>query len=143
MFLGAYYPRLDDKGRIFLPARFRDEMAAGLVVTRGQERCLYVFTRAGFEALAADMSVAPFTNKAARELARVFFASGSDETPDKQGRVTVPAGLRTYAGLTKECVVIGANDRLEIWDREQWEAYLEGHEDAFANLSSEVVPGTT
>ena len=143
MFLGTHHPRLDDKGRLFLPARFREELAAGLVVTRGQERCLYVFPRVRFDQMAAEMSAASFTNKAARELSRVFFAGASDETPDKQGRVTVPAELRGYAGLTKECVVIGTNDHLEIWDHDQWEAYLQAHEDAFADLSSEVVPGTT
>lgn len=143
MFLGTHHPRLDDKGRLFLPARFRDELAAGLVVTRGQEHCLYVFPRARFDVMAAEMSAASFTNKAARDLQRVFFAGASDETPDKQGRVTVPAELRTWAFLTKECVVIGANDHLEIWDQATWETYFEGHEDAFANLSAEVVPGTT
>ena len=143
MFLGTHNPRLDDKGRLFLPAKFRDELADGVVVTRGQEHCLYVFPRARFEQMAAEMSAASFTNKPARELARVFFAGASDETPDKQGRVTVPAALRTYAGLTKECVVIGTNDHLEIWDHDQWETYLGGQEDAFADLSSEVVPGTT
>ncbi len=142
MFLGTHHPRLDDKGRLFLPAKFRDDLAEGLVVTRGQEHCLYVFPRARFDQMAAEMSAASFTNKPARELSRVFFAGASAETPDKQGRLTVPAELRTYAGLAKDCVVIGTNDHLEIWDHDQWETYLEGHEDAFANLSSEVVPGT-
>ncbi len=142
MFLGTHQPRLDDKGRLFLPAKFRDDLAGGVVVTRGQERCLYVFTRAGFDVMAAEMSTASFTNKPARELARVFFAGASAETPDKQGRITVPAALRAYAGLTKDCVVLGTNDRLEIWDKDAWESYLSDQEDAFANLSSEVVPGT-
>ncbi|HYN75094.1 MAG TPA: division/cell wall cluster transcriptional repressor MraZ [Candidatus Limnocylindria bacterium] len=143
MFLGTHHPRLDDKGRLFLPARFREDLSGGLVVTRGQEGCLYVFARERFAAMAADMSVAAFTNKPARDLGRVFFAGASDEVPDKQGRITVPAALRAYAGLSKECVVIGNNDRLEIWDQGQWESYLEGQEDAFANLDSQEVPGTT
>ncbi len=142
MFLGTHEPRLDDKGRLFLPARFRDELADGVVITRGQERCLYVFPKARFDQMAAEMSAASFTHKAARELARVFFAGASAESPDKQGRITVPVALRSYAGLAKDCVVLGTNDKLEIWDKAAWDHYLEGQEDAFANLSSEVVPGT-
>jgi transcriptional regulator MraZ len=143
MFLGTHHPRLDDKGRLFLPAKFRDQLAEGIVVTRGQEHCLYVFARGRFEQMAREMSAAPFTNEPARALGRVFFAGASDELPDKQGRITLPADLRGWAGLTKECAVIGANDRLEIWDSERWAAYLVQQADVFASLSAEVVPGTT
>lgn len=142
MFLGTHHPRLDDKGRLFLPARFRDQLAEGLVVTRGQEHCLYVFARDTFEEMARQMSAAPFTNEPARALGRVFFAGASDEVPDKQGRITVPADLRAWAGLSKDCAVIGANDRIEIWDSARWQAYLDQQADVFASLSSEVVPGT-
>ena len=111
MFLGTHSPRLDDKGRLFLPAKFRDELAEGVVITKGQERCLYVFPMAEFQRVTEAMSQAPVTQKAVRDYSRVFFASASDEVPDKQGRITVPPALREYAGLTKDCVVIGASDR--------------------------------
>ncbi len=141
MFLGTHQPRLDDKGRLFLPAKFREDLAAGLVITKGQERCLYVFTTAGFAEMTERMAAAPVTSKAARDYMRVLFAGASDEVPDKQGRVMIPAGLRTYAGLDRDCVVIGANNRVEIWDPAMWETYLASQEQAFAELSEEVLPG--
>src|SRR5881227_646538 len=86
VFLGTYSPRLDEKGRLFLPAKFRDELAAGLVITKGQERCLYVFAAAEFGRLTEQLRAAPLTAKGARDYNRVFFASAHDEVPDKQGR---------------------------------------------------------
>ena len=141
MFFGTYTPRLDDKGRIFLPAKFRDELAEGLVVTRGQERCLYVWSMEEFTKLTERLRDTSVTNKSARDYVRMFFAGASDETPDKQGRVTVNAELRTYAGLTKECVVIGAGTRVEVWDEESWTRYSAEQEGPFAELSEEVLPG--
>jgi len=141
LFLGTHQPRLDDKGRLFLPARFRDDLAAGLVITRGQERCLYVFPATEFARLYEQMRVAPVTSKVARDYTRVFLSGASQETPDKQGRVTVPQRLRDYAGLTKDCVVIGAGARLEVWDAQAWETYLAAKEVAFAEQAEEVLPG--
>jgi MraZ protein len=116
MFLGTHAPRLDEKGRLFLPAKYRDELSGGVVITKGQERCLYVFPQ--------------------EEFGRI-----TDELPDKQGRITVPAALRTYAGLERDCVVIGANTRLEIWDAQAWETYLAAQEDTFSEAAEEVLPG--
>ena len=141
MFLGTHHPRLDDKGRLFLPAKFREELAEGVVVTKGQERCLFVFPVAEFARVTDALSQAPVTARAVRDYSRVFFASASDEVPDKQGRVTIPAPLRQYAGLEKECVVIGANTRVEIWDTASWDAYLADREPTFADLETEVLPG--
>ena len=141
MFLGTHSPRLDDKGRLFLPAKYRDELAPGLVITKGQERCLYVFPLPEFDRITEALRTAPVTAKAVRDYSRVFFASASDEMPDKQGRVTIPAALRDYAGLQRDCVVIGANTRLEIWDAQSWTSYLDQQEDAFSDASEEVLPG--
>jgi MraZ protein len=141
VFLGTHTPRLDEKGRLFLPARFRDELAEGVVITKGQERCLYVFRRADFAAQGQALASAPLTAKKVRDYSRVFFASAFDDAPDRQGRVTVPAGLRTYAGLDRDCVVIGANTRLEIWDAAAWAAYEAEQEQAFAEQAEEVLPG--
>src|SRR5215471_14036248 len=121
MFLGTHSPRLDDKGRMFLPAKYREDLADGVVITKGQERCLYVFH--------------------AEEFARITEALRSAPVTAKQGRVTIPQGLRDYAGLQRECVVIGANTRLEIWDNAAWTAYLADQEDAFSAASEEVLPG--
>ena len=141
MFLGTHQPRLDDKGRLILPAKFRERLASGLVVTRGQERCLYVFPMEEFMRVADDLKAAPDTSKAVRDYLRVFLSGASDEIPDKQGRVTIPATLREYAGLSRECTVIGAGSRLELWDTAAWETYLAGTEQAFADQAEEVIPG--
>jgi len=141
LFLGTHTPKLDEKGRLFLPARFREELAGGVVITKGQEGCLYVFTRQDFLAHAEKLQQAPLTAKAARDYSRVFFASAFDDLPDKQGRISVPAALRSYAGLTKDCVVIGANTRLEIWDAASWASYEQDQETAFSEQSEEVLPG--
>jgi MraZ protein len=141
VFLGTHSPRLDDKGRLFLPAKYREELSGGLVITKGQERCLYVFPMAEFQRITEALSTAPVTAKAVRAYSRVFFASASDELPDKQGRITIPPALRTYAGLERDCTVIGANTRLEIWDSQAWESYLEQEEQEFSDLSEEVLPG--
>ncbi len=90
MFLGTYTPRLDTKGRIILPAKFRDELSAGLVLTRGQERCLYVFPVAEFERIHETMRSSPLPGRQARDFMRMFLSGASDEVPDKQGRVTIP-----------------------------------------------------
>ena len=141
LFLGTHTPRLDAKGRLALPARFRQDLEGGLVITKGQERCLFVFPLAEFARITDVLSAAPVTQRAARDYSRVFFASASQETPDLQGRVTLPPALREYAGLTRECVVIGANTRVEIWDAEAWATYLAGTEQSFVDAAEEVLPG--
>lgn len=141
MFLGTYSPRLDDKSRLILPAKFRVELADGLVLTRGQERCLYVFGMEEFARVHERMRAAPLSSKQARDYTRVFLSGASDEVPDKQGRVTIPASLRSYAGLDRELAVIGAGSRAEIWDASAWEQYLEEKEAAFSSTEEEVIPG--
>ena len=140
-FLGTHTPRLDDKGRIILPARFRDAFQEGLVITKGQEHCLFVWPPEEFARISEAMRAAPVTHRAARDYMRVFHAGAYDEVPDRQGRFTIPPSLRQYAGLTRDCVVIGASNRVEIWDSEAWATYLAAQEEAFADLSEEVLPG--
>ena len=141
MFLGTHAPRLDEKGRLILPAKYREELAGGVVITKGQERCLYVFPQDEFTRITEALRTAPVTAKSVRDYSRVFFASASDELPDKQGRITVPPALRAYAGLERDCVVIGANTRLEIWDTQAWDTYLAAQEESFAEAAEEVLPG--
>jgi MraZ protein len=141
VFLGTHSPRLDDKGRLILPAKYREELAGGLVLTKGQDGCLYVFPAGEFQRITDALRTAPVTAKAVRDYSRVLFASASDEELDRQGRITIPAGLREYAHLDRDCVVIGANTRLEIWDSSAWASYLEQQEPAFSAASEEVLPG--
>lgn len=141
MFLGTYTPRLDEKGRLILPAKYRDELEAGLVLTRGQERCIYVFSANEFERVHEQMRSAPLSSKQARDYIRVFLSGASDETPDKQGRITIPPALRTYAGLDRDVTVIGAGTRVEIWDSAAWDKYLEDQENSFSETDEDVLPG--
>src|SRR3954453_16814720 len=141
MFFGTYTPGLDEKGRLVLPAEFRGQLAGGLMVPRGQERCLYVWPQAEIERITERLREAPVSNKATRDYVRMFSSASSEETPDKQGRITIPPKLREYASLTKDVVVIGAMNRLEIWDEKAWSTYSEAQEEAFAELSDEVFPG--
>ncbi len=100
-----------------------------------------MFPSAEFKRLAEQLQATPVTHKAARAYGRVFFASAHDELPDKQGRVTIPVHLREYAGLDRDVVVIGASNRVEIWDQEAWDTYLASNENEFAEIEEGVLPG--
>jgi MraZ protein len=141
MLLGTYAPKLDEKGRVILPAKFRDELSGGLVMTRGQERCVVVFSAREFESLHDRIRQAPMTNKRTRDYMRLFLSGASSEQPDKQNRVTIPQNLREYAGLDRDLTVIGAGDRAEIWATDAWEAYYAASEADFADNEEEVIPG--
>lgn len=138
MFLGTYTPRLDDKGRLILPAKFRARLGDGLIVTKGQERCLFVYPPEEFAAIAAELRQGATSTRAARDHRRMMLAGASDETPDKQGRVTIPPPLRAYAGLDRDVAVVGAGEYVEIWDLDAWNAYTAAAEQAYADLDGEV-----
>lgn len=139
-FLGTYTPKLDDKGRLILPAKFRAALAGGLVMTKGQEHCLFVMSFDEFRRMHDQLRQAPVTHKQSRDYLRVFLSGASDEMPDKQGRVSIPAMLRGYAGLDRDVAVIGAGSRIEIWDLATWEAYLADQEPGYADTAEEVFP---
>ncbi len=141
MFLGTFPMRLDEKHRLILPAKYRPELAEGLVMTRGQERCVYVFPGPTFERIVGDLSTAPLSNRAARDYARMLLSGAQDEVPDKQGRVTVSPLLRSYAGLAREVSVLGVGSRLEIWDADMWAEQQAGAEQPFAERDTEILPG--
>ncbi len=110
-------------------------------MSRCQEHCLYVWPQAEIDRITERLREAPVSNKATRDYVRMFSSASSDERPDKQGRITIPPKLRDWASLSKDVVVIGAMNRLEIWDEVAWTAYSEEQEEAFAELSEEVFPG--
>lgn len=141
MFLGTHSPRLDEKGRLILPAKYREELADGVVLTKGQERCIYVFGTQEFERMYEQLREASLASRQSRDYIRVFLSGASDEVPDKQGRITIPPALRTYAGLDRELAVIGAGTRAEIWDGPTWDNYLLEKEESFSNTDEEVLPG--
>ncbi len=141
MFFGTYTPKLDDKGRLVLPAKFRDELMEGLVVTRGQERCLTVWSLDDFGQLTERLKQAPVTNRGARDYVRMLFSAASQEVPDKQGRIGIPQVLREYASIDRDVMVIGAMNRIEIWDPVAWRTYSEEQESKFSEISDEIFPG--
>jgi MraZ protein len=141
VFLGTHAPKLDDKGRVILPAKFRDELSSGLVITRGLERCLFVFSQREFEAVHDKIRQAPLTDKRGRDFVRMFLSGASQELADSQHRVTIPPTLRDYAGLDRDLTVIGVGNRAEIWATSAWEDYYSANEDDYSNTAEEVIPG--
>lgn len=136
-FMGTFTPKLDEKGRLFLPAKFRDRLAEGVVVTQGQENCLVVWPPEVFDREADRAAEKPMTSKAARGYQRTFFSGGDEVTPDKQGRISISAALRDYADLDRDVVVIGVRDRLEIWNPTKWVDYQAAEVQKFADLDED------
>ena len=140
-FSGTFTPKLDDKGRLFLPAKFREAMGDGLVITRGQERSIDMRTKADFEVFAEKFQNASQTEARLRGYGRMLFALASEQVPDKQGRISITPELRQYASLEKDCVVIGIYNRIEIWEPQAWVEYTESQESAFSDVQEEIFPG--
>lgn len=136
MFMGTHEHSLDAKGRLILPRRFRDELGQDMVITKGIERCLYVFPLTEFEAFAAKLRTLPLTQRPGRDFVRVFVSGASQETVDSQGRFVIPQSLRAYAGLTRDVVVVGQLNRIEIWDQQEWAAYMEGAQTSYTDESN-------
>ncbi|GAB3406275.1 division/cell wall cluster transcriptional repressor MraZ [Schumannella luteola] len=141
MLLGTFAPKLDDKGRIILPAKFWDEFSGGVVLTRGQERAVFMYSQREFENVHEQMRQASTGSKRTRDFLRLFLSGASQEIPDKQRRITIPPLLREYAGLDRDLTVIGAGSRAEIWSTSAWNDYTAATEAAFADADEEVIPG--
>jgi len=129
--LGTHSYQLDPKGRISLPARFREAFAEGAVLTLGQDGCLFCFPRAEWELRATEVRNLPLSDAQGRAYARLFFGKAESVDLDSQGRLVIPARLRAEAQITKEAVVLGVFDRMEIWDRQAHERYEAGHGAAY------------
>ncbi len=122
MFLGRYNHTLDAKGRLAIPARFRDAVAEGLVLTRGIDRCLALYPLEAWRPLAEKVSALPISDPDARNFRRMVFAEAADLTLDAQGRILIPPELRRYAGLEREAFVVGVDASIEIWSPDRWQA---------------------
>ena len=123
MLLGEYRHNLDTKGRMAMPAKFRDKLTAGAIVTRGIDNCLFVFAHAEWEELAKKLIALPLAQANSRAFVRLMLAGASDVELDNQGRILIPDYLRKYAGLKKEVIVAGLYNRIEVWDEDAWTAY--------------------
>ena len=125
MFMGEYHHNIDEKGRIVLPLKLRCIEMDKVVVTRGLEQCLYLYTMEEWNKFVSKLNTLPFNKKDARTITRLFFSSASICEFDRNGRINITSSLVNYAGLTKECVIIGVNDHIEVWDKTLYNKNIE------------------
>jgi len=141
MFLGEYSHTLDEKGRLTIPSRFREELSGGLVVTKGIDPCLTVYPRQVWNELAERLTKLPMSQRNVRNFNRLLGSGAQDSVPDRQGRVLIPQPLREYAGLDGDAVIIGLIDKFEIWNPERWavlKAEVEANPDSIAEQLQEL-----
>lgn len=138
MLMGEYHHSIDDKGRLIIPSKFRYELGDNFIVTKGLDGCLFLYPKKEWENIVSKLKVLPFTKKDARVFMR-FFLSGATECEfDKQGRINITSPLAEYAGLTKECVIIGVNDRLEIWSKNRFEEFFKVNEESLSDIAENL-----
>jgi MraZ protein len=138
MMMGEYHHSIDEKGRLIIPAKFRYELGDKFIITKGLDGCLFVYPRNEWESIVSKLKALPFTKKDARTFMR-FFLSGATECEfDRQGRVGITSPLAEYADLTKDCVVIGVNDRLEIWSKDRFENFFKENEESLSDIAENL-----
>ena len=141
MFMGEFHHNIDDKARLVVPSKFRVELGDTFIVTRGLEGCLFVYSKEEWERLVEKLRKLPFTKKDARTFNRFFMSSASTLEFDKQGRINIPSSLINYAGLQKECTIIGVNDRLEIWATDKFNSLIEDNLSAISDVAENLFEG--
>ncbi len=138
MFIGEYHHSIDDKGRLIIPAKFREELGTKFIITRGIENCLFVYSLESWEKIVNKLESLPFTKKDARAFIRFFLSGASEAEFDKQGRINITSPLISYANITKECIVIGTGDRLEIWSEESWNDFFTSAKDSMSDIAENL-----
>ena len=141
MLLGEYNHTLDEKGRVSMPAKFRDDLGSTFIVTKGLDNCLFVYSKKEWETFEEKLKTLPLTNPNARNFIRFFFAGATECELDKQGRINIPQNLREYALLKKDVYIVGVSTRVEIWDKEKWQNYTSNENlnvDEIANQMSNL-----
>lgn len=138
MFMGEYHHSLDDKNRLIIPSKFREQLGESFIVTRGIEKCLFVYARSDWDKIVQKLQAIPFTKKDARNFMRFFLSGATDIEFDKQGRITVSNPLANYANMKKECVIIGVGERLEIWAKEEWENFFDSSKDNMTEIAENL-----
>lgn len=139
MFMGEYQHTIDAKGRMIVPAKFREGLGEQFVLTRGLDQCLFGYPMSEWKLIEEKLKALPLTKKDARAFTRFFFSGATECELDKQGRINIASPLLSYAKLEKECVVIGVSNRIELWSREIWEQYVEEQEDSFAEIAENMI----
>jgi len=138
MFMGEYHHNIDDKNRLVIPASYRTILGEEFIVTRGLEKCLYVYTESEWQSIVEKLASLPFTKKDARVFVRSFFSAAAKCNLDSQGRINITSQQVSYADIQKECVIIGANDRLEIWSKESWESFNLEYSDTLETVAEHL-----
>ena len=141
MFMGEYHHTIDDKGRLIIPSKFRTELGESFVITRGLENCLFVYSLVEWNKIVDKLKKLPFTKKDARNFTRFFLSGATITELDKQGRANIQTSLIDYASLEKDCVVIGVNDRLEIWSKDKWEEFFNANSDTLSDIAENLFIG--
>ncbi|WP_093046650.1 division/cell wall cluster transcriptional repressor MraZ [Thalassobacillus cyri] len=139
MFMGEFQHNIDTKGRIIVPAKFREGLGDTFVLTRGLDQCLFAYPMTEWRILEEKLKKLPLTKKDARAFTRFFFSGAVECEVDKQGRVNIAQPLRNFANLEKECVVIGVSNRIEFWAKDKWETYFEESEESFAEIAENMM----
>ena len=135
MFMGEYQHTMDDKGRIIVPAKFRDGLGESFVLTRGLDNCLFVYPREEWQILEGKLRELPLSRQNARAFVRFFLSGAVDCEFDKQGRISIPNNLRDHSYITKEVVIIGVANRLELWSKEKWDEYIKVAEESYEEIA--------
>lgn len=138
MLMGEFHHNIDEKSRIIIPSKLRDELGDEIIVTRGLDNCLFIYSKTEWANVVSKLKSLPFTKKDARNFNRMFLSGATSVSFDKQGRIKLSMPLTSYAELKKECVVIGVNDRLEIWSKEKWDNFMEVSKEEFSDLADNL-----
>ncbi len=141
MLIGEYRHNIDDKGRLIIPSKFRDELGPEFILTRGLDGCLFVYSMDKWNNIISKLEKLPFTKKDARTFMRFFLSSATVCCLDKQGRININISLINYAKIQKECTIIGVNDRLEIWASEKLDDILNSNIDNFSEIAEGLFEG--
>lgn len=138
MFIGEYQHNLDLKGRLAIPVKFREKLSGGAIITRGLDRCLFLFTLKEWETLAQKLVALPLAQANSRAFVRLMLAGAMDVEIDRQGRILIPDYLRKYAGFKKQAVIAGLYNRIEIWDSDNWKQYKTKTESASDEIAEKL-----
>ncbi len=138
MFMGEYHHSIDDKNRLIIPSKFRNDLGDEFVITRGIENCLFVYPKDNWEHIVNKLETLPFTKRDARTFTRFFLSGATVAEFDKQGRINITSPLISYADIKKECVIIGTGDRLEIWSKESWDDFFNSAKDNMSDIAENL-----
>ena len=138
MFIGEYQHSLDNKGRIIIPSKFREDLGDVFIMTKGLDNCLFVYPKNEWKVLEDKLKLLPLTRKDARAFVRFFFAGATECELDKQGRILIPSNLREHGKLEKDAVIIGVSNRVEVWSKEEWQLYNDDDDLSYENIAEKM-----